>query len=177
MQIALRTAGEPESIAPFLRSVVRRLDSNVPVAGVLTMNGAIKNTLSDRYVVTALLAGFTFLAVLLASIGLYGLLSFQVGRRTHEIGIRLALGAGRSQILGMILGHGMRLAGAGLLFGSGAAFVSSRWLGALLFGKPPTDAPTFVACAILFLFVAVLACWIPARRAMLVDPAISLRAD
>ena len=174
MQIALRTAGEPESIAPFLRSVVRRLDSNVPVAG---MNGAIKNTLSDRYVVTALLAGFTLLAVLLASIGLYGLLSFQVGRRTHEIGIRLALGAGRSQILGMILGHGMRLAAAGLLFGSGAAFVSSRWLGALLFGKPPTDAPTFVACAILFLFVAVLACWIPARRAMLVDPAISLRAD
>ena len=74
MQIALRTAGEPESIAPFLRSVVRRLDSNVPVAG---MNGAIKNTLSDRYVVTALLAGFTLLAVLLASIGLYGLLSFQ----------------------------------------------------------------------------------------------------
>ena len=156
---------------------MRRLDRNIPVAGVLTMNGAIQNTLSDRHVVTAFLAGFTLLAVLLASIGLYGLLSFQVGRRRHEIGIRLALGAGRSQVLGMILGHGMRLAGAGLLFGSVAAFVASRWLGALLFGTPPTDVPTFVVCSVLFLFVAVVACWLPARRAMHVDPAISLRAD
>ena len=177
MQVALRTAGEPETAVPFLRSAVRRLDKNIPVASILTMDEAVADTLAERRVVAVFLTTFTLVAVLLASIGLYGVLSFHVGQRTHEIGIRMALGASGPEILRHVLRRGMTLAVAGLGVGLVAALATTRFLQSLLFGTLPMDPLTFAGATVFILCVAMLACWIPARRAMRVDPALSLQAE
>ena len=123
------------------------------------------------------LTTFTLVAVSLASIGLYGVLSFHVGQRTHEIGIRMALGASGPEILRHVLRRGMTLAVAGLGVGLVAALATTRFLQSLLFGTLPMDPLTFAGATVFILCVAMLACWIPARRAMRVDPALSLLAE
>jgi putative ABC transport system permease protein len=177
MAVVLRTVGDPGAAAAELRHAVAAVDPEEAVYGVLTMDeivGAAAGQPRFRAIVTGLFAG---LALLLAAIGIYGVLSYSVVRRTHEIGIRVALGAGRADVLRLIVGHGMTLAalgvGVGLLGGAAAA----RLLTSLLFDVRAIDVPTFVAVPLLLLTVALAACLIPGRRAIGVDPIVALREE
>ena len=124
-----------------------------------------------------LLSGFAGVALLLAAIGLYGVLAYTVTQRTREIGIRTALGAHRSNVIGLVLQQGMKLAGLGILIGLAGAFVVTHFIRSLLFGVAPTDPLTFAVIPVLLATVALLACWLPARRAANVDPMEALRCE
>jgi len=124
-----------------------------------------------------LLSVFGGVALALAAVGVYGVISYGVSQRTHEIGIRLALGAGRRDVLRLILTQGLKLVSLGVVIGLGAAFALARWMETMLFGVRPTDPLTFACIALLLIFIALLACWIPARRATIVDPMTALRRE
>jgi len=173
----VRTAGNPSSLIPTVRRVVGDLDSNVPVFGVTTQSRAIDQLLFTERLVARLSSLFGLLALLLACIGLYGLLSYEVARRTREIGIRMALGAQHQQVLRLVVREGIVLALVGAVIGSALAVGATRYLASLLFGVRPTDPSTFVAVTLLLLLVALAACYIPARRAMRVDPMVALRHE
>jgi putative ABC transport system permease protein len=133
--------------------------------------------MADRRYPMLLLAGFAALAVILAAVGIYGVLSYTVGQRTREIGVRMALGARRGDVLRMVLGSGLRLTLLGVVVGAVGAAVAGRALGRLLYGITPTDPVTFGAVALLLTVIATIACYLPARRATRVDPMVALRAE
>jgi predicted permease len=164
-------------IADALRAAVKRIGGDHVMYGEQTLDEIISNSLSTRQVSMILLGAFAALALGLASLGIYGVLSYLVGQRTREIGIRLALGAKRMDVLRLILGAGMKLAALGLVIGLAAAFGLTRLMASLLFGVSATDPLTFTAVAILLMGVALAACYIPARRAMRVDPIVALRYE
>lgn len=164
-------------VADAVRSAVRRLSAEHVMFGVQTMDEIISKSLATRKVSMVLLGVFAMLALGLASIGIYGVISYLVGRRTQEIGIRLALGAERADVLRLIVGEGMKMAAVGLCIGFAAAFALTRLMAGLLFGVSATDPLTFAAVAILLTLVALAACYIPARRAMRVDPIVALRYE
>ena len=141
------------------------------------MDEIISGIVSAQRLAFLLLGVFAFLALALAAIGIYGVTSYLVSERTHEIGVRIALGAQRSDVSHLVLGHGARLAGIGVIGGVVAAFALTRLLSSLLFGVSATDPLTFVVVAILLTLVALAACYIPARRAMRVDPVVALRCE
>jgi ABC-type antimicrobial peptide transport system permease subunit len=141
------------------------------------MDEIISGIVSAQRLAFRLLGVFAFLALALAAIGIYGVTSYLVSERTHEIGVRIALGAQRSDVSHLVLGHGARLAGIGVIGGVVAAFALTRLLSSLLFGVSATDPLTFVVVAILLTLVALAACYIPARRAMRVDPVVALRCE
>jgi len=126
---------------------------------------------------TFMLGSFAVMALLLAALGVYGVVSQAVAQRTHEIGIRMALGAGQRDVLKLVVGHGMLLTLLGVAAGLAGAFALTRWMTTLLFGVSPTDPLTFAVIALLLALVALLACWIPARRATRIDPLVALRHD
>ena len=177
MNLAIRTESDPLSLAASVRSTLREMDKELLIRNVSTMEERIRLSVSSRRFNMLLLAVFAALALLLAGVGVYGLMSYTVTQRTHEIGVRMALGAQGTEVLKLIVGQGLKLAlfgaGAGLL----AAFALTRWMTDLLFGVRPEDLWTYGAVAVLLLMVALLACWIPARRATKVDPMIALRCD
>jgi putative ABC transport system permease protein len=157
--------------------VLRELDQSVPVYDVATMASLIDKSAAERLFVMRLLAGFAIVAVLLAAIGLYGVVSYGVAQRTREVGVRVALGAQRRDVLRLVLSGGLSLIGAGVALGLAAAFMTTRLLGALVFGVSPVDPLTFAAAATLLTVVALLAHWVPVRRALRIDPASALRAE
>lgn len=176
-QLALRTTVEPWSVAAAARERVRAIDPQVPVSDVQTMDEIVgKSVAAPRFNLT-LLGMLSLSALILASVGIYGLLAFSVALRTREIGVRSALGASRRAIAAMILGDGLRLTAAGILVGLGIAFAATRWLDALLFQIEPYDPATFAGVPAVLLTVAAVACYLPARRAARVDPLVALRSE
>ncbi|MGH9816545.1 MAG: ABC transporter permease, partial [Candidatus Acidiferrales bacterium] len=177
MTLVLRTERDPLAVAATLRGVVREIDPAVALANVSTMEQAVQTSMADRRWTMTLLCAFASLAMLLAAIGLYGVMAYSVGQRTQEIGIRVALGAQRGDVLRMVLRDGMKLWVIGVALGEAGAFVATRWLGSLLFGVGAMDPLTFIVAPVLLAGVAVLATVIPARRAMRVDPMVALRYE
>jgi len=173
----VRTASDPLNIAAAVTGVVHRFDPNLPVTHVMTMDSLISDSVSPRRFSSVLVAIFAGLALLLAAIGIYGVMSYTVSRRTQEIGLRMALGAQLSSVRGMILGQTLKLTLIGVGLGLAGAFVVARFLASLLFGVGMYDPATFLGVAALLIAVALAASYIPARRAMRVDPIVALRYE
>ena len=173
----IRTAGNPSDLAPAIRNVVAGIDRNQPLASSKTMNEVVADTVAPRKFNMSVLALFAGIALTLAMLGIYGVMAYSVAQRTHEVGIRMALGAQKSNVLGLVIKNGMILTLIGIAIGLAIAFSLTRLMGALLFEVAPTDATTFAAVPILFIVVALIACYIPARRATKVDPVVALRYE
>jgi predicted permease len=175
--VALRSQGDPLQLAPSLRKLVQSIDPLQPIFSVQSMDQVVSSSVSDRRLSLVLLGIFAAVALLLASVGIYGVMSYSVEQRTREIGIRMALGAERAAVLRLIVGQGTRLAGIGIAAGVAGAFGLSRLMAGLLYGVSATDPLTYGALAAVLAVVAVGACAVPARRAVRVDPAVALRAE
>jgi len=172
----VRTVSDPSEVISVARGIVRTLDPNVPPRfGTLTEIFAF--SLKSRRFNLMLVGAFAGSALLLAIAGLYGVMAYAVTRRTGELGTRIALGATPGNILRMVLGQGLVTALMGVVIGVGGALVLTRTLRSLLFGLSPTDPVTFLAVTLLLIFVALLACYIPARRAAKIDPMVALRYE
>jgi putative ABC transport system permease protein len=174
---AVRTAGEPASLVPALRTAVREVNRDQPIYAVRTMEQAISDSITAERFNALLLGGFAAMALLLAVIGTYGVIAYSVEQRRHEIGIRMALGAQRGDVIGLIMKQGTVLALAGLAAGSAGALAVSRLLTGMLYGVGATDPLTFAAVAFLLGAAALLAAFIPARRAARADPMVALRYE
>jgi len=173
----IRTSGNPLAIAPAVEKQVWAVDSNAPIQGVRTMDQNIANSAAEPRFQSSLLTSFGVLGLLLAMAGIYGVMSYAVVQRTHEIGVRMALGAGRLDVMRLVVGEGARLALIGVASGLAASWALMRFLRSLLFEVSPTDPLTFAGVGVFLMFVAIAACWIPARRAMRVDPMAALRHE
>ncbi|HKV62686.1 MAG TPA: ABC transporter permease [Candidatus Acidoferrum sp.] len=173
----VRTASDPLTMAAAVTEVVHRLDANLPVTHVMTLDRLISDSVSPRRFSSVLVAIFAGLALLLAAIGIYGVMSYTVSRRTQEIGVRMALGAQLASVRSMILGQTLRLTLVGVGIGLAGAFIVARFLASLLFGVGMYDPMTFLGVATLLIAVAMGASYIPARRAMRVDPIVALRYE
>ena len=165
------------AIPDQVREQVQALDPTLPVFGAQTLTQTLSESLSQRRFSMEMISLFALTALLLAAIGIYGVISFIVAERTHEIGIRLALGAQRRNILQIVIGQGLRLAVAGAVVGLIGALIVAQLMASLLYGVRPADPFTFAIVAVLFMGVALVACYIPARRAMKVDPIVALRCE
>jgi predicted permease len=177
MFLVVQANNDPASLTSAVRSAIRTLDQDLPVYRVTTMERLVADSMAQRRFAVFLLGVFASLALVLAVVGLYGVMSYTVSLRTHEIGIRMALGAQAADILKMVVGHGMLLAGIGVVVGLIASYLLTRVMSSLLFGISATDPLTFIGISLLLTLVAFLACYIPARRAMKVDPMIALRYE
>jgi predicted permease len=177
MHVALRTRLTATALTPMLEGAVRRVDPAVPIVRLRNMDTVLAHSISRPRLLSQLLTGFATLALLLAVIGTYGLLAQTVTERRREIGVRVALGATRSDVLAFVLRDGLRSVVIGLVVGTGAVFGVSRVIGSLLFGLPPTDLPTIVVVGVTMLLVSAGAAAVPAWRAARVDPVGVLRAD
>jgi putative ABC transport system permease protein len=176
-RIAVRTRGDPASITNSIAAVVQSLDSDLPLDQVRTMDQIVDESLAGDRFATVLFAAFAAVALILAAIGIYGVMSFVVAQRTHEIGLRMALGAGPVQVLHLVLREGMLLALIGLLFGLGGTYFVGRTMKSILFEVPAIDPIAISTVAAVLLLSAVLACYLPARRATHVDPLVALRHE
>jgi predicted permease len=177
MQVAMRTQADPRAAIASARDAIRSVDSGLPIAKVSTLAALVDDSMTQPRFSMLLLTAFGALALILASIGIYGVISYAVAQRTQEIGVRLALGAQPRNVFSMVLGQGARLAALGVALGFVAAFAVTRLMSSLLFGVQPTDPLTFVAVPALLMAVAMLACYLPARRATRVDPMVALRYE
>jgi putative ABC transport system permease protein len=177
VSFTVRTAHAPLSLAGALEKEIRSLDKDVPVANVRTLEQIVATSIAQRRLTILLLGAFAVLAVALATVGIYGVVSYSVSQRTHEIGIRMALGAQRGDVLNIVLRHGMALAFLGILAGTAGSLALNRVLAGQLFGVTPTDPITFMAVCLLMGIVALAACYLPARRATKVDPMEALRYE
>ena len=173
----LRTAAQPGLFMPAVRQIVNKTDENLPVIQMRTQSEIVDRTLFNERLVARLFGLFGALGLALACIGVYGLLSYEVARRTREIGIRSALGAQRVDLLLLVVRQGLVLLLCGVAAGSGISMGVTRLLISLLYGVRPTDAVTFSAVSAILIFVGLIACLIPARRAASIDPMVALRAE
>ncbi|HUI44265.1 MAG TPA: ABC transporter permease [Terriglobia bacterium] len=177
MWITARTSGDPGSLAGTARGAVRNFDRDLPLLKVRTMRQVVADSLSEPRLLMSFLAGFAAFALLLAAIGIYGIVEYSVRQRMHELGVRVALGASARDVLGLVLRRGAILAGVGAAVGIPLALAGSRLMGSLLYGISPRDLTVFAAVPLLLLLVALAACYLPARRAARVDPLIALRSE
>ena len=177
MNIVIRTAGDPDALAPTIRSIVREADGSLPIVRYRSMADVFAEAVARPRFLTTLLSIFAGLALLLAAIGTYGILSYSVTERRQEIGIRMSLGASQSSVLGLVLRHGFLISGIGLVLGLAASLLLTRFLRAQLYNVQPIDPPTMAGVAVFIAMIAAAACLIPARRATKVDPMIVLRQD
>jgi putative ABC transport system permease protein len=177
MNIVVRTASDPSSLMAAIRQEVWAVDRDQPVASVETMRQLVANAVAGARFNTLLLGVFAIVAMILSAVGIYGIMAYSVIQRTHEIGIRMALGAGQRDILRMVVGQGMALAFIGVVLGLFASFALTRVMSSLLYGVTATDPVTFVGVSLALAAVAFVACYIPARRATKVDPMVALRYE
>jgi putative ABC transport system permease protein len=177
MNLVVRSAVDPSSLTASIRAAIAAIDKDQPVFDVHTMQELVDNSISTRRLTLVLLGIFSALALILAAIGIYGVMAYSVALRTQEIGIRMALGAQRQDVLRLVLGQGARIAFFGVAIGLATAAALARLLSSLLFSVSASDPVTFAAVAVLLIAVALLACYIPARRALRVDPIIALRYE
>jgi putative ABC transport system permease protein len=177
MTFVIRTRGDAEAVTPAARNVIRSLDPEQPVADVRPMESLIGTSVARARFNTLLLTIFAVVALLLAGVGIYGVMAYSVAQRTNEIGVRMALGARATDVLRLVVRRGMTLALAGVALGMAASFALTRVMETLLFNVSATDPLTFAGIPLLLAFVALLACLIPARRAAKVDPMVALRCE
>ncbi len=177
MTLHVSTTSDPLPLINQVRAEVKALDSDLPLTNVETMQEHMRLLLGPARLLALLSSAFGVLALLLAAVGLYGVMAYTVGNRTHEIGIRMALGAPTAGVRNLVIGQGMRLALVGIALGLIAAFALTRVLESVLYGVGATDPLTFISVAGLLLAVALMACFIPARRATKVDPLVALRYE
>jgi predicted permease len=177
MQIAIRTVGDPEKVAAAAQRELRRVEPALIIDRVETMSQRIDESVAPRRLILLLFGLFSLLATVLAAIGLYGVVAHAAGQRTQEFGIRMALGARSADVLLLVLGQGLKLAAVGVVIGTVAALGLTRLLTKFLFGVEPTDPLTMIAVAMLLACVAMIACWLPARRATRIAPTEALRIE
>jgi putative ABC transport system permease protein len=177
MTLVVRTDGEPAAIAPAIQREIRTLDPNQPVSDVRTMNQVMSEWVSRSRFNTLLLGLFAGLATLLSAVGIFGVMNYSVALRTRELGLRLAVGAQPRQVLLLVLKQGLLMTLAGVVMGLAAAFALTRLLSGLLFGVGTVDVTTFATISLLLVVVSLLACYLPARRAMRIDPLKALRYE
>ena len=177
LSLLVRTKGDPLGMADTMRRTIQSVDADMPVYSVASLEERIAGQAGDTRSYAVLLGLFALLALLLSAVGIYGVLAYGVARRTHEMGIRMALGAQRGDLLRLVARRGLALTVAGIGIGLAAAFALTRLMASLLFGVTPTDVLTFAVVALLLAGVALLACYIPARRATRVDPLVTLRYE
>ena len=174
--VIVRASADPHGLANMVRGVVASLDKDIPVALLKTMDELMTASVAPRFR-TVLVTIFALVGLLLASIGIYGVMAYAVAERTHELGVRIALGADRASVLRLVLGEAIALAAIGIAVGLAGAFAATRLIQSLLFGITPTDALTFTGISVLLAVTAVAASYVPARRATGVDPMIALRYE
>jgi len=177
LTVVAKTAQDPAAIGPAMKKAILAADRSQPVFAIQTMEEVVGKSISQRRFALVLVAVFATLALFLAALGLYSVISYSVARRTSEIGIRMALGAHSHHVLWMVEREGLLLVGVGLIVGTIAALALTRFLERMLFGVTPADPLTFLGVATLLLSVAAAACYIPARRASRVDPMVALRYE
>jgi predicted permease len=177
LTLHVKTTTEPAAVAEQVRAQLKAIDPHLPLYNIKTLSTEIDQSLVQERLVTWLSAAFGLLAMLLTALGLYGVLTFSVARRTREIGIRVALGAQRRDVFRLIMIRGVILVGVGVAVGLGASFAFSRFIGSILFGVEPNNVTTLAGVAVGLIAVALLACYIPARRATKVDPMVALRYE
>jgi putative ABC transport system permease protein len=177
VSLAVRATGDPAAFAPFVRQTVQALDPDVPLDDVMTMEARLAGSVARPRFYALVLGLFSVVAATLAALGIYGILAYLVSQRRREIGIRLAVGAGRPDILALVVRHGAMLVAVGLVAGLVGAVALTRLMQGMLFGVSPTDPATFVAVPIALAAVGLLACYGPALRATRVDPVSVLRAE
>ena len=175
MNLLVRSTSDPLRLVPAVRRQVLAVDVDQPVYNINTMENVFSQSIAAPHVITSLLTTFAAVALLLAAIGVYSVMSYSVAQRTHEVGVRMALGAQQQHVLRMILGHGLKLVLIGVGFGVLVAFGVTHVISNLLFGVSATDAQIFLGVPLLLIAVAVLAIYLPARRALKVDPIVALR--
>jgi putative ABC transport system permease protein len=175
MTLVVRTDGEPAAIAPAVQREIRSLDPNQPVSDVRTMEQVMSEWVSRSRFNTLLLGLFAGLATLLSAVGIFGVMNYSVALRTRELGLRLAIGAQPRQVLLLVLKQGLLLTILGVVVGLGAALALTRLLSGLLFGVEAIDISTFTMISLLLILVSLFACYLPARRAMRIDPLQALR--
>ena len=173
----VRTSSDPTSIVSDIRGMVRQLDAQATLDGVTTMDERVSDAIARPRFYAVLLGVFAGVAVLLVAVGIYGVIAYTVAQRTREIGIRVALGAQRSQVIGLVLRENIGLIGGGLVLGLAGAAAVTRYLQGMLFGLTPLDPTTFIAVSVMFALVATAASYVPARRATKVDPVVALRCE
>jgi predicted permease len=175
--VVLRTAGDPTAIMKLVRPAVKQTDPGEVIYGVQTMDDVVAGSLAARRLSMILLGIFAALALALSCVGIYGVISYVVGQRTHEIGVRMALGAQSRDVMRMVVGEGAKMALVGVAAGLAGAFGLTELMANQLFGVTAHDPLTFAAVAILLTLVALAACYLPARRAVRVDPVVALRCE
>jgi len=177
VSLIVRTAGDPMRAVAMVRSELGKADPTIPLYGVLPMREVVRRSFWDRQLYGAMFSAFAIIALLLAAVGVYGVIAYAVTQRTREIGVRLALGAARRDVMRLVVGQGLGLALAGVGVGGLAAVGITRVLASLLYGVGPLDPVSFVGMAVVLAGVALLASYLPARRATKVDPMVALRYE
>ncbi|HSL72092.1 MAG TPA: FtsX-like permease family protein, partial [Longimicrobiales bacterium] len=177
MWLMVKTTGDPAAQTGLVRQTVREIDGSLPAFSIMPLENIVSESVAQRRFSMLLLSLFAGVALFLAAVGLYGVVAYAVSQRTQEIGVRMAIGAQRGDVLRLVLGSGMKLATFGIALGIAAALALAGSVATMLFGVTPFDPASYAGTAAILLAVAALACYVPARRAMSVDPLVALRQE